>query len=94
MSENDENMNKLDPCSQPICNFNGKGCKNGKCRAPNICSCDVGWQGVDCGTCIPRPGCVHGSCKKGLDCICEPGWSGALCNIRKQKYQTKILRNN
>ena len=31
------------PCAQPICNFDGNDCVNGKCMMPNVCACHIGW---------------------------------------------------
>lgn len=28
------------PCRVPICN---PECQNGKCKAPNLCACEIGW---------------------------------------------------
>ena len=83
MAENGGEREKLNPCSQPICDFNGAGCLNGQCKSPNYCSCNIGWTGANCGECIPLPGCLHGYCQKGLECICETGWLGAHCDIRE-----------
>ena len=83
MAENGGEREKLNPCSQPICDFNGDGCLNGQCKSPNYCSCNIGWTGANCGECIPLPGCLHGYCQKGLECICETGWLGAHCDIRE-----------
>ena len=83
MAEIESQRNELYPCSEPVCNFDGKGCLYGTCKHPNYCSCDIGWTGINCGMCIPLPGCRHGYCQNALECICETGWKGALCDIRK-----------
>jgi len=70
----------LHPCLTPICN---PPCVHGKCKSPDLCACDIGWEGNDCNTCITLPGCVHGTCNgTALTCQCtEPTkWSGGLCN--------------
>merc|ERR1711860_300564 len=65
---------ELNPCSQPVCDHKGETCKNGQCRAPDFCACEVGWEGALCDKCINLPGCEHGSCTdKPLTCDCEPG---------------------
>merc|ERR1712002_366740 len=69
----------LFPCATPICS---QGCVHGLCEGPDICACDIGWEGIDCNTCIDLPGCAHGSCNgNGLACECVDGWSGGLCDI-------------
>ena len=70
----------LNPCSEPICS---KGCKNGKCVGPDLCACEIGWEGQDCGTCLRRPGCQHGHCDDAFECKCDLGWDGADCGFRK-----------
>ncbi|XP_074654772.1 uncharacterized protein LOC141908575 [Tubulanus polymorphus] len=32
-------------CLKPICE---RGCRKGRCKAPNVCSCRQGWQGNNC----------------------------------------------
>jgi len=71
----------LYPCATPTCS---DGCDHGACEGPDICACDVGWEGVNCSTCIKLPGCVHGSCNgTGLACQCDDpnAWMGGLCDI-------------
>merc|ERR1712198_81013 len=75
-------VSKHFPCSVPICD---PPCLNGVCKAPDVCSCDIGWDGPDCGTCLKLPGCVNGGCidqetkiPEPLKCICKYGWKGAL----------------
>ncbi|CAB4055396.1 Hemicentin-1,Thrombospondin-1,Adhesion G protein-coupled receptor B3,Thrombospondin-2,Adhesion G protein-coupled receptor B1,Mucin-like protein [Lepeophtheirus salmonis] len=70
-------------CSEPICDMNGRGCVNGKCIHPNVCACEVGWDGPNCDECIPLGGCKHGSCNKPMECNCRPGWTGGQCNKPK-----------
>ena len=79
-----EKRDKLNPCSKPVCNHNGKGCVNGECKAPDFCACEVGWEGPNCDICVPMPGCQNGNCTNGLECNCEDGWHGGYCNIRKK----------
>lgn len=70
----------LYPCATPLCS---DGCVHGKCEDPDVCACDIGWEGTDCNTCIDLPGCVHGSCQgQGLACICTDStqWRGGLCD--------------
>ena len=74
---------KSNPCSVPICNHDNETCAHGICRAPNFCACEVGWEGINCGVCIPLPGCVHGNCTMELECNCYEGWTGSKCDIRK-----------
>jgi len=85
------NKDKHFPCAEPICD---PKCVNGECKLPNVCSCEIGWDGLDCGTCIDMPGCVNGGCTKfnddtqkleeePLTCKCKDNWQGALCDIPK-----------
>jgi len=88
--DKDYDKNPHFPCAEPICN---PGCLNGECKLPNVCVCEIGWDGLDCGTCIDMPGCVNGGCiktdgagvKKGvpLTCNCQDNWQGALCDVPK-----------
>jgi len=88
--DKDYNKDPHFPCAEPICN---PKCLNGECKLPNVCVCEVGWDGLDCGTCIDMPGCVNGGCiktdengdKKGepLTCNCKDNWQGALCDVPK-----------
>ena len=70
----------LNPCLEPICDYNGQGCVHGECRAPNYCACEVGWEGPNCDICVPLPGCDHGTCGNAFECNCEDGWEGAYCD--------------
>ena len=83
----------MHPCTVPICEF---GCVHGKCKSPNLCTCDVGWEGPNCDICVPLPGCQHGNCTKELECNCHSNWEGAFCNIRKylhyQQMNSQILK--
>jgi len=88
--DKDYNKDPHFPCAEPICN---PKCENGECKLPNICSCEIGWDGLDCGTCIDMPGCVNGGCSKtfedgtqevdALSCKCHDNWQGALCDTPK-----------
>ena len=78
--DDEENTDPMHPCTVPICEF---GCVHGKCKSPNLCTCDVGWEGPNCDVCVPLPGCQHGNCTKELECNCHSNWEGAFCNIRK-----------
>ena len=73
----------LYPCAEPVCDHNGKGCVNGICKSPNLCACDIGWEGLNCDKCIKLPGCKNGFCENELECQCEENWSGGFCQIRK-----------
>ncbi|XP_059096770.1 protein jagged-2-like [Tigriopus californicus] len=74
------------PCPIPICDYHGDTCQHGQCVRPDVCACEVGWQGHLCDTCIPLPGCVHGSCNATFECNCDlndqgaPMWEGAFCD--------------
>nr|XP_040571099.1 SCO-spondin-like isoform X1 [Lepeophtheirus salmonis] len=67
-------------CNVPVCDMNGQGCLNGECLYPNVCACEVGWDGPNCDECIPLGGCRHGSCQKPMECNCKPGWTGGRCS--------------
>merc|ERR1711973_622279 len=64
-----------------ICDHGGMGCKHGICRAPNMCACEVGWEGNNCEICVRLPGCANGNCTNEFECNCHDGWSGACCDI-------------
>ena len=70
----------INPCPVPICT---QGCVNGKCKAPNLCACDM-WEGQNCTVCTPFPSCQHGHCEKPFECNCESGWIGSHCDRGKQ----------
>ena len=82
-----EKENPLHPCSEPICR---DGCNNGECKAPNYCTCDIGWTGLDCSTCLEKPGCEHGSCNEAFECNCDPEWFGSHCQTRKHTLVIKM----
>ncbi|XP_059097208.1 protein jagged-1b-like [Tigriopus californicus] len=73
------------PCPIPICDYHGETCQHGQCVRPDVCACEVGWQGHLCDTCIPLPGCIHGSCNATFECNCDCNdqgvqlWEGAFC---------------
>ena len=69
------NLNHLFLCNQE--------CIHGTCVSPDMCACEVGWEGMVCDICIPLPGCKYGHCDKALECLCEPGYGGGFCDIRK-----------
>ncbi|XP_058060592.1 epidermal growth factor-like protein [Anopheles bellator] len=54
------------------------GCGNGKCVAPGVCECDVGYAWRDTGCkpiCSPMLfGCLHGTCVAPETCSCNPGY--------------------
>ena len=58
---------------QPQCD---SGCKNGKCSAPNICDCDLGyiWSGKECEPFCEIP-CINGQCVEPNLCRCLEGYS-------------------
>jgi len=75
------------PCPLPVCQ---PQCQHGQCQLPNVCSCEIGWEGPDCGTCMALPGCANGNCinpntgqAEPFTCHCKPSWDGALCDIPK-----------
>jgi len=75
--EDPNHRDPLNPCSQPIC----RECIHGTCVSPDMCACEVGWEGMVCDVCIPLPGCKYGHCDKALECLCEPGYGGGFCDI-------------
>ena len=77
---NDAEKEKLEPCLMPVCD---PQCQHGECRSPDLCACEIGWEGTHCDTCVPLPGCVHGTCENAMECNCEDGWEGGYCDIRK-----------
>ena len=80
----------LNPCPEPICHSNnGSTCVNGKCIEPDLCACEVGWEGAQCDKCIRLPGCRNGKCSEAFECQCLTGWTGAFCEIRKLQYRSK-----
>ena len=47
-------------CSIPVCDFgNNEICIHGKCVSPNLCACEIGWEGIQCDSCITLPGIVQ-----------------------------------
>ncbi|XP_078611122.1 epidermal growth factor-like protein 7 isoform X1 [Branchiostoma floridae x Branchiostoma japonicum] len=74
-------------CTTAVCS---RGCYNGACTAPGVCSCRTGWQGSTCGTDIDEcaaniHGCDHicTNTRGSFVCSCRPGYSlmsdGRLC---------------
>ncbi|XP_078611119.1 epidermal growth factor-like protein 7 isoform X2 [Branchiostoma floridae x Branchiostoma japonicum] len=74
-------------CNTAVCS---RGCYNGACTAPGVCSCRTGWQGSTCGTDIDEcaaniHGCDHicTNTRGSFVCSCRPGYSlmsdGRLC---------------
>lgn len=61
---------------QPICE---KECVHGKCTAPNVCTCDDGYQpdAFDLFNCEPKceNDCLFGSCTAPNVCTCNEGYS-------------------
>merc|ERR1719369_1578114 len=45
--EKDYNPDPLHPCPVPVCDPECNR-ETGECSEPNVCSCNVGWEGVDC----------------------------------------------
>lgn len=77
----DNDTDHLHPCITPVCKA---GCVHGKCKSPDTCACEIGWEGNDCNKCVTLPGCLHGSCNgTALACACynSTQWSGGLCDI-------------
>ena len=77
-------------CTIPVCDFgNNQTCINGNCVAPNHCACEIGWEGIQCDSCITLPGCQNGHCQnEPFECICDETekWTGDHCDERK-KFQ-------
>merc|ERR1712042_412423 len=76
----DNDTDHLHPCITPVCKA---GCVHGKCKSPDTCACEIGWEGNDCNKCVTLPGCLHGSCNgSALSCQCynSTEWSGGLCD--------------
>ena len=74
--------NEKNFCRDPIC-YPKCVLGQGNCTKPVTCECEIGWTGIDCGSCICLPGCVHGFCNLPFECTCEPGWTGMFCDKRK-----------
>ena len=79
--------NPMNPCPVPICR---QGCVNGECKAPDYCTCDIGWEGQNCSVCVKNPGCQHGYCNKPFECNCEPGWIGSQCERGRINFDRDI----
>ena len=77
-------------CTIPVCDFgNNQTCVHGNCVAPNHCACEIGWEGIQCDSCITLPGCQNGHCQnEPFECICDETekWTGDHCDERK-KFQ-------
>ena len=76
-------------CSIPTCIFPDEKsnqnltCFHGSCTAPGQCSCEIGWEGFKCDTCIPLPGCTHGTCQENaFECVCHDStqYTGDHCD--------------
>ncbi len=50
---------------------------------PDVCECDVGYEGITCEQCVKLPGCQFGKCTEALECICDEGYTGAKCDTRE-----------
>ena len=86
-------------CRTPVCDFvtavdedgeriASKSCsEHGECVRPDVCACEVGWEGAACDQCIPMPGCKEGHCNEAFECICDDPsqYKGAQCDIRKKE---------
>ena len=59
----------------------------GTCRAPNVCECEVGWQGDQCNWPVCLPGCANGFCDDPFQCTCEEGWTGMFCDKRELRLE-------
>merc|ERR1712117_839289 len=89
--EDEDERDLKNPCPVPICEYLHEGriktCVNGECVRPDVCACEVGWEGHLCDDCVPLPGCEHGSCANAFECNCDmdkngtrPMWEGAFCD--------------
>ena len=78
-------------CSIPVCDFgNNEICIHGKCVSPNLCACEIGWEGIQCDSCITLPGCQNGHCQnEPFECICDETekWTGDHCDERKKFHK-------
>ncbi|XP_071062991.1 LOW QUALITY PROTEIN: cubilin [Pseudochaenichthys georgianus] len=84
-------------CTQTsnICTTNNP-CVNGQCvpttSSPGyVCSCNAGWQGVNCdqniNECLSNPCQNGGTCadgSNGFTCTCTTQWTGPLCQTAQQ----------
>ncbi|RZC32735.1 hypothetical protein BDFB_002387, partial [Asbolus verrucosus] len=57
---------------EPTCN----NCKNGKCTAPNVCTCKSGYIKDNNRNCVPTCpiGCLNGLCTSKGVCSCYAGY--------------------
>ncbi len=70
--------------TQPICGSVNDCSGHGACIGPDLCLCDEGWSGSDCGTvsCAALQDCSgHGVCASPNECVCDPGWAAADCSF-------------
>jgi len=79
-------------CRIPICEIwddkkqQKLGCQHGSCIKPNLCACEVGWEGSRCEKCVSLSGCQEGSClDQPFQCFCHNSsqWTGMLCDKRE-----------
>ncbi len=85
-------------CNIANCTLRNDCNGNGFCPVPNVCSCDTGYNGQDCGECLADyrdidgicvkcPECYNGgTCDNEAKCECPDNFAGSKCQLCSEGY--------